>query len=42
MWMEGLDLLKNPMTSPGFEPATFRLASQCLNKLRYRQLIGAS
>jgi hypothetical protein len=26
--LEGLDQLKNPMTSSGFEPATFRLVAQ--------------
>jgi hypothetical protein len=30
--LEGLDQLKNPMTSSGIEPATF----QRLNQLRYR------
>jgi hypothetical protein len=24
VWLEGLDQLKNPMTSPGIEPATLR------------------
>jgi hypothetical protein len=31
----GLDQLKNPMTSSGFEPATFRLVAYCLNQLLY-------
>jgi hypothetical protein len=34
--LDGLDQLKNPMTSTGIEPATFRLLAQCLNQLRYR------
>jgi hypothetical protein len=34
--LEGLGQLKNPMTSLGFEPATFRLVALCLNQLRYR------
>jgi hypothetical protein len=38
MWLEGLGQLKNPMTSPGIEPATFWLVAQCLNQLRYRVL----
>jgi hypothetical protein len=33
--LEGLDKLENPMTSLGFEPATFRLVALCLNQLRY-------
>jgi hypothetical protein len=34
--LEGLDQLKNPMTLSGLKPATFRLASQCVNQLLYR------
>jgi hypothetical protein len=34
--LEGLDQLKNSVTSLGIEPATFRLVSQCLNQVRYR------
>jgi hypothetical protein len=39
--LEGLGQLKNPMTSSGFEPATFRLAAYCLNQLYYRVPHGA-
>jgi hypothetical protein len=31
--MEGLGQMKNPMTSSGIEPTTFRLLSLCLKKL---------
>jgi hypothetical protein len=34
--LEGKLELKNPKTSSGIEPATFRLAASCLNHLRYR------
>jgi hypothetical protein len=33
--LEGLGQLKNPMTSSGIEPATFRPVALCLNQLRY-------
>jgi hypothetical protein len=33
--LEWLDKLKNPVTSSGFKPATFRLVAWCLNQLRY-------
>jgi hypothetical protein len=35
--LDGLGQLKNPMTSSGFEPMTFCLAAQCLNKLCYHE-----
>jgi hypothetical protein len=38
MRLEGLGQLKNPMTSSGIKPATFRLAALCLNQLSYRVL----
>jgi hypothetical protein len=37
--LEGLGQLKNPVTSSGIEPETFRLIAYCLNKLRYRTAI---
>jgi hypothetical protein len=36
MRLEGLGSLKNPMTTYGIDPATFRLVAYCLNQLRYR------
>jgi hypothetical protein len=33
--LEGLDKLKNPMTSSRFEPAIFRLVAYCLNQVCY-------
>jgi hypothetical protein len=36
--LEGLGQLKNPMTSLGIEPSTFRLLAQCLNQLRYQTI----
>jgi hypothetical protein len=36
--LEKLDQLKYPVTSSGFETATFRLVAWCLNQLRYRVL----
>jgi hypothetical protein len=35
VWLEGLGQLKNPMTSLGIEPVTFRLVVKCLNQLCY-------
>jgi hypothetical protein len=35
MRLEGLGQFKNPVTSLGTEPATFRLVAYCLNELRY-------
>jgi hypothetical protein len=35
MRLEKLGQLKNPITASGTEPATFRLATQCLNQQRY-------
>jgi hypothetical protein len=32
---EGLDPLKNPVTSSGIKPATFRLVAYCLHQLCY-------
>jgi hypothetical protein len=34
--LEELGQMKNPMTSSGTEPVTFRLAALCLNQLRHR------
>jgi hypothetical protein len=33
--LDGLGLLKIPMTSSGIEHASFRLSTQCLEQLRY-------
>jgi hypothetical protein len=38
--LEKLGELKNPVTSSGIEPMTFRLVAQCLNQLRYHALRG--
>jgi hypothetical protein len=34
--LEGLGELKNPVTSSGIEPATFRLVAEFLIQLRFR------
>jgi hypothetical protein len=36
--LEGLGQLKNPVTSSGIEPETFRLVSWYIDQLRYRML----
>jgi hypothetical protein len=36
VWLEGLGQLKNPMTSLGIEPATFRPVAYCLKQVHYR------
>jgi hypothetical protein len=38
--MEGLSQFKDPMTSFGFETATFLFVTQFLNQLRYRVAHG--
>jgi hypothetical protein len=38
--LEGLLQLKNPITSSGMEPVTFRLVAQYLNQLSYRVLLS--
>jgi hypothetical protein len=35
VWLEGLDQLKNPLTSLGMKPATFWLVTYCPNQLHY-------
>jgi hypothetical protein len=37
--LEGLGQLKNPMTSSGIEPATFRIVAWWLNEQRYRVIL---
>jgi hypothetical protein len=34
--LEGLGQLRNPVSSSGMEPASFRLVAYCLNQLHYR------
>jgi hypothetical protein len=34
--LEGLGQLKNSMSPPGIQTATFRLVALCLNQQRYR------
>jgi hypothetical protein len=36
VWLDGLDHLKNPVTSSRVEPATFRLGAQFLKQPSYR------
>jgi hypothetical protein len=40
MQLEGSGQLKNPITSSGIEPTTFRLVAQCLNQLCYCVLLS--
>jgi hypothetical protein len=40
--LEGLRKMKNPVTSSGIEPATFRLVALCLNQLCYLVAPGKS
>jgi hypothetical protein len=40
--LEGSGKFKNPMTSSGIEPETFRLVAQRLNQLRYRVPLNLS
>jgi hypothetical protein len=36
VWLNGLSQLKNPITSLGIEPTTFRIVAKRLNQLHYR------
>jgi hypothetical protein len=36
MHLEGFNQLRNPVTSLGFDPATFWLVALCLNQPHYR------